>query len=618
MSRLLRKRALQASLAIAGASAGVGLVARYNSSKSRLNSLSMNAPTSPTPSTLTTDVLVVGSGGAALTAALRARTAGLSVLVIEKGEVIGGTSAYSGGVLWIPNNGLVPPTPGKESDSPELARTYLDDIIGDVGPASSPARRSAFLAQGPELVRFLSSQGYKWQSSTGYPEYFPGRPGSLEGGGRSIEPGMFDANLLGPWRALLSINPTRPPLPVFSWEVKDMVRARSSWSGRMSVATVFAARGWVPRWVMGKENVTLGVSMISQLLWLNLQAGTSIVTGTALKELVVGEDGRVTGAVVEREGKKVTIEAGRGVVLAAGGFAHNDEMRKKYQAAGITTDWTSTSPGDRGDAIRAAMDIGAATALMDSAWWGAAMVDPESKARFWSLYDRVLPHSMIVDQSGKRHLNESQNYNSLGTLLWNRPIPSYMVIDSTHRKQYVLCNKFMPGITPQSAIDSGFIMKADTIEELAGKMGVPAKALRETVDRFNGFAQKGVDEDFHRGDSAYDKFMGDPTYKNPNLGAIQKGPFYALKVYPGDLGTKGGVLTDEHGRALREKKGWKLSGNGDGTEGYEVIPGLYVAGNSSASVMGRTYAGPGATLGPALTFAYIAAGHIISEGKKAK
>jgi succinate dehydrogenase/fumarate reductase flavoprotein subunit len=437
-----------------------------------------------------------------------------------------------------------------------------------------------------------------------YPDYFPLEPsGKL--GGRTVEPALFDAHMLGPWQEKLNYNPMRAPLPVHTYELSKLVRAKVSWEGMVTAAKVFGLRQWPLEKLLGMAPVTLGVSMISQLLYLNLQQGVPILTDTPLKELVM-ENGRVTGGIVERDGKRVTIEASRGVILAAGGFAQNEEMRQKYQAAPITSQWTSVVPSDQGDAISAAIKIGAATALMDSAWWGAANKDESTGARSWCLYDRVLPHAMIVDQTAQRFTNESQNYNSMGTALWERnktvpAIPSFLILDSQHRKRYVLAGKFMPGVTPQSAIDSGFVIKSDTIEGLAEQLNLDASKLRESVDRFTGFAKNQKDEDFARGDNPYDAFMGDPTYKpNHSLGTIDKAPYYALKIWPGDLGTRGGVLTDEHARALREVKGG----------GTEVIKGLYAVGNSSATVMGRSYGGPGATLGPALTFAFVAANQI--------
>lgn len=600
---LWQKRNVKVLASLAGTFAVGTAIVRINRGRQHLPSESVShaadAVTQRGDGSFETDVLVVGSGGAALVAALRARSLGLSVLVTEKGPTLGGTSAFSGSGCWIPNTHVH----DDKRDSPEKALAYLEAIVGEAGPASSRERKLAFLKHGPEMVKFLETEGYQWIPTPGYPDYHQYSPGS-QIGGRTIEAGAFDINKLGPWRNLININPARAPVAMYTFELSKMVRAKADWDGKLTAAKVFGLRVYPP-WLVGSHPITLGVSMISQLLYLNVNQGTSIWLSSPLRELVTDRDNRVSGAIIEREGKAIEVHAKHGVVLAAGGFARNDEMRKKYQAPGITAEWTSTNSEDRGDVISAAMKIGAATALMDSAWWGTSIIDPATKQPYWCLYDRVLPHSIIVDQLGHRFANESQNYNSLGTAVWNHSkdsptIPSFMIMDNTHRSRYVLAGKLMPGFTPRSTIDSGFLVKADSVSELAQKLNIPEKNLESTITRFNGFVQRGVDEDFDRGKSPYDKFLGDPAYKNPNLGEIQKPPFYAVKIWPGDLGTKGGVLTDERARALRDV--------GKGV--YEPIKGLYAAGNSSASVMGRTYAGAGATLGPGLTFGYIAANDI--------
>lgn len=596
---LLRKRGVRIAGALSAVALGTILSIRASKKRQHLApdsvSHSANAVKRRPDGSYETDVLVVGSGGAALTAALRARALGLSVLVTEKGPLLGGTSAFSGSGCWIPNTHIH----NDKRDSPEKALTYLEDIVGDAGPASSKERKLAFLKYGPEMVRYLESEGFKWIATPGYPDYKQSSPGS-QVGGRSIEANAFDMNMLGPWKNMININPARAPIPMFTFELSKMVRAKTDWDGKITAAKVFGFRVY-PAALLGGHTRTLGVSMISQLLFLNVKRGTAVWVSSPLQDLITDDKGDVVGATVEHEGKPVTVHVSKGVVLGAGGFAKNDEMRKKYQPKGITANWTSTNKNDTGDAISAAMKIGAAMALMDSAWWGTAIVDPSTNQPFWSVYDRVMPHSIIVDQHGRRFLNESQDYNTLGGKLWkhiedNGTIPAFMIMDASHRNRYVLAGKLLPGFTPQSTLDSGFLTKANSLPELAEKLGIPASNLTETVTRFNGFVKTGVDEDFHRGESAYDKYLGDPAYKNPNLGEVAKAPFYAVRIWPGDLGTKGGVLTDEYARALREK--------GDG---FEVIKGLYAIGNNSASVMGRSYAGAGSTLGPGLTFGYIAA-----------
>ncbi|OAA62032.1 3-oxosteroid 1-dehydrogenase [Niveomyces insectorum RCEF 264] len=606
-SSLLRKTSVRIALGVVGVAAGASVVSRVKRAGARLKedpaTNAARAVIGP-DGVVKTDVLVVGTGGPALTAALRAKSLGLSTLVVEKNAKIGGTSCFSGSGCWIPNSHVH----NDKNDSVQKALTYMETIVGDgAGPASSRERKEAFLTEGPRMVRWLESAGYRWTPTPKYPDYFPHQPGA-QVGGRSIEALMYDAALLGPWRDMLNINPVRAPLPLYTHELSKIVRARCSWDGLLTAVKIWGVRLY-PNRFLGGDPVCLGVSMISRLLYMNVKLGTPIWTSSPMTELTVDEaTGRVTGALVEHEGRTVTVQAAHGVILAGGGFARNAEMRQKYQAPPITADWTSACQTDQGDAIRAAQRVGSATALMDSAWWGAAMYEPVSKLGIWCLYDRGLPHSMIVDKAGQRFANESQNYNALGTAIWQRQqdgketIPSFLIMDSTHRNRYLFAGRFMPGKPiPAKDLASGFVTKADTLPELAAQLGIDAAGLVATQKRFNRFVEQGVDEDFGRGSSVYDFYLGDPSYgdKNRNLGKVEKGPFYAVKIWPGDLGTKGGVLTDERARALRETS--------PGSGQYKVIPGLYAAGNTSASVMGRTYAGAGATLGPGLTFGYIAA-----------
>jgi succinate dehydrogenase/fumarate reductase flavoprotein subunit len=577
--------------------AGVGALGAFvgvrQYSESQLKKKKWNNPTLATTSG-STDVLIVGTGAAGLLAALRAKHHGLNPIIIEKSAKIGGTSSYSGGVMWIPNTGLHIDV----NDSQEEALTYLNAIIGDVGPVSSPARRLAFLENGPKMIQWIVGEGLKLKALAGYPDYFPEKPGGKPNGGRNVEPGLFNRNEVGEWGQLIDKQPVRPPIPVFTSEAVLLFRAKTSWDGWWAATKVFTVRaGWEK--LMGRDPVTLGQSLISQLLKMNLEKGVPIMLETRLKDVII-ENGNVTGAIVEQAGKEVIIKTNN-VILAAGGFARSKELRQKYQQQVGGTLWTNAVPTDTGDALSLALKHGLATALLHGGWWGVTFREPSTGTNYWSLFERGLPHGIIVDSKGQRYANEAQSYNAIGLEILKHDlkvsaIPSALIIDSNHRNRYMLTMKYFPGYTPQSAIDSGLIFKADTLKDLANQLDIDATALEKSVDRFNGFVEKGKDEDFHRGDSAYDRYFGDPAYtKNRNLGTIAKPPFYAVKVWPGDLGTKGGVLTDEFGRALKQ----------DG----KVLEGLYAVGNSSASVMGNTYPGAGGTLGPAVTFAYIAADH---------
>jgi 3-oxosteroid 1-dehydrogenase len=316
-----------------------------------------------------------------------------------------------------------------------------------------------------------------------------------------------------------------------------------------------------------------------------------------MMDLIV-ENGKVTGVVVEKEGKRTEVRA-KAVILTAGGFARNNEMRQEYHPHPITTDWTVATEGDFGDAIRAGIKAGGATALMDDAWWGPCFIDQKGKSTFM-IWERSFPYSIIVDKSGKRFMNESASYVDCGHWQYERnqqvpAIPAYLIFDQHHHKFYPL-GVGLPGAEPKEYFESGMLTKADTLAELAQKMGIDPQGLEDTVKRFNQFAVNGKDEDFKRGDSAYDRIYSDAKVKpNPNLAALTKPPFYSVKVWPGDLGTKGGLLTNEFAQVLKK----------DGS----ILEGLYAAGNSSASVMGHTYPGPGSTIGPAMVFGMVAGRH---------
>lgn len=320
-----------------------------------------------------------------------------------------------------------------------------------------------------------------------------------------------------------------------------------------------------------------------------------IKLSTPLKDLVF-EDERLIGIEAEKDGQPFFIKS-KAVILAGGGFERNPELRKKYHNLG--TDWTSASPDNTGDMLLIAQKHNLDTALLDDAWWGPTAIGADGSRKFM-VYDRSMPHCIIVDHTGERYFNESESYTDAGHAILERQekngkaIHSWLIMESRHRDRY-LFGDMMPKRTPKEAIESGFIVKADSIEELARKCEIDYKGLTTTITRFNTFVEKGVDEDFGRGNSAYDNYYGDPKYKNPNLGAIEKAPFYACKIYPGDLGTKGGIVANEYGQALRNN---------------QPIEGLYATGNCSASVMGRVYPGPGSTLGPTTVFGYIAANHI--------
>jgi len=308
---------------------------------------------------------------------------------------------------------------------------------------------------------------------------------------------------------------------------------------------------------------------------------------------------------VTRDGRPALIRAGRGVVLAAGGFERNEQMRRRYQRQPIGTEWTTGAAGNTGDAITAGEAAGAALDLMDDAWWGPSI--PLSGGPYFCLAERSLPGCLLVNGAGQRFVNESAPYVDAVHAMYDGHcdavphIPSWLITDQRYRNSYVFAGLPPRKPLPRRWYAAGAVYRAPTVAELADQVGIDPAALAKTVVRFNEFAQAGRDEDFHRGNSAYDRYYSDPRRRpNPCLAPLDTPPFYAVKIVPGDLGTKGGLRTDERARVLRA----------DGTP----IAGLYAAGNTSAAVMGHSYAGAGATIGPAMTFGYLAALDLAGAG----
>ncbi|KAH8646128.1 FAD binding domain-containing protein [Xylariales sp. PMI_506] len=550
-----------------------------------------------------TDVLVIGAGGAGLTASLRARTLGLDSIVVEKASKIGGSTAYSGGGLWIPENHVAKPHGYIESSREDILR-YMESVItqaGDAGAASTLARRNGFLDNAPRMVKFLEEQGFAWVLAEGYPDYYTDLIGSAKHGGRTIEGATFDARRLGDWESwVLARDPPLPPL--YTFECSRLYRSLTSLSGLVYVASILGPR--MMQKALGKRLVSMGQSLIYQLLYLNKKQGNTIWRDTPLVSLVSDANtGAVIGAKVKHEGRETVIHARRGVLLCAGGFARNKEMRELHGPHPASIEWTSVPPGDNGDAISEGVRAGAATTLLDDAWWGPTLMSFEKGQPTFAVSERSLPFTIIVDKGGNRYVNEAADYTKVGRAMYNRhqeivAVPSWLITDKKYFDRYML-NEVLPRNKKslRAALDSGRLITASTLADLATKIGVDGVQLQKTVTRWNDMSKKGVDEDFGRGSTSYDKFFGDPLVKpNPNMGPIDTAPFYATLIYPGDLGTKGGLVTDEYARVLRP----------DGS----VIEGLYGAGNTTGSLMGRTYPGAGSTLGPAMTFSYVAANHM--------
>ena len=559
-------------------------------------------PTDPWDHTV--DLLIVGSGAGAMAAAIFAHDRGGKVLLIEKTHLYGGSSAMSGGSLWIPNNHLM--SAAGVADSPDDALRYLTAITRGEVPED---KLKVYVDVAPVMLKYLSDKaGLQMQSMLTYTDYYPEQPGGKPGG-RSVEPEHFDARLLGDefdrQREAAVQELVMGRMSMTATEAHHMLARHPGWGKLMARIMVryytdFAGRR------KGKRDrcLSLGNALIGMLRKALMDRNIPLWLNTPARELET-DNGRVTGVVVERDGRRVRIGATKGVLLAGGGFESSDAMRKQYLPNPTDAAWTTANPGNTGDVITMGQSLGAAVDLMDDAWWGPTTVVPgEDRARMLVI-EKGLPGSIFVNQRGKRFLNEAAPYNDICKRMYEQHtpespcVPCYMIFDGTFRKKYP-CGPLLPAsqqpdwMLPKTLKESGYLKKADTLDSLAAQLGIDAAGLKASVATMNEYARNGRDPEFHRGESLFDKYYGDEKIKpNPCLAPIETPPFYGIIVYAGDLGTKGGLKTDAAARVLKE--------SGD------AIPGLYAIGNCSASVMGRTYPGAGGTMGPAMTFGYVVA-----------
>ncbi len=558
----------------------------------------------------TVDLLVVGSGGGGMTAALTADAAGLDTVVVEKSPRFGGSTALSGGGIWVPGApaqrraGYVP--------SPDGVLEYLKLITEG---AVSDARLRRYVEAAPEMMDFLerTSDWCEFVWKPGYADYYPELPGG-SALGSTINVPAIDLRKLGDDEQRLLAPLALAPKGIW-FAPKDLrlfYQVRQNWRGKAVLVKLiwrmFRAR------VFGDRMAAIGQSLAARLRLAMKQHRIPLWLDAPMVELITGADGEVIGAVVERDGRPLRIRARRGVVLASGGFDHDMAWRKVHLPV-LEQDWSFGNPAAIGDGIRAGEKVGGSTDLLDEAWWFPAICWPDGRLQFM-LNERMMPAQFVVNGDGRRFVNEAAPYMDFAHAMIKGQqsgvthIPCWLVtdIDSFHR--YVVAGHlpiptvpFAPVPTgrkvPRAWLESGVVKDAQSWDELARKIDVPAENLRATAERFNQLAQAGHDDDFNRGDSAYDNYYGDPTLPNPNLRPLGKPPYYAFQIILGDLGTSGGLRTDEHARVLRD----------DDT----VVRGLYAVGNVSAAVMGRSYAGAGATIGPAMTFGYVAAKHAAAQ-----
>ncbi|MEE2855535.1 MAG: 3-ketosteroid-delta-1-dehydrogenase [Actinomycetota bacterium] len=540
------------------------------------------------------DLLVVGSG-TGMAAALAAHESGLSVLIVEKSSYVGGSTARSGGALWLPASPVL--AEAHAGDTAERAGAYLDAVVCGSAPAQRSAAFVANVSATVDMLRRATPLRLFWARD--YSDYHPEEPGGSPAG-RTCECRPFDTSLLGEYRTRLEpgLMEVTVPMPTTGADYRWMnLVARMPRKG-IPVYGKRLAQGLAGRMV-GRRYAAGGQGLMAGLFTGVLRAGIPVWTGTTLARLA-GDGDRVTGAVVEHDGREVTITARRGVVLATGGFDHRMDMRWKFQSESLGANLSLGAAANTGDGIRAGQEIGADIDLMDQAWWFPAVAPLPGKAPAVMLAERSLPGCLIVDQNGRRFANEAADYMSFGQRLLEleragSPVEAmWIVFDQQYRNSYVFGAELFPRMRiPQAWYDAGIAVRADTLTDLGARIGVGVSEFFATMTRFNQNAAAGEDPDFGRGRSAYDRYYGDPTIKpNPNLRPLVNGPFYAVKMVLSDLGTCGGLNTDERARVLRE----------DG----RAIGGLYAIGNTAANAFGTTYPGAGATIAQGLVYGYIA------------
>ncbi|MGN7932714.1 FAD-dependent oxidoreductase [Sphingopyxis sp. 22461] len=560
----------------------------------------------------TFDLVVAGSGAAGLAAAVIARSKGMRVLIVEKTGLIGGTTSYSGGVVWVPDS-----RQNVESgldDSVEQAKRYLDSII------TTPHEREArhmYLERGAEAFAYLESVTgplfYVRESNS--PDYYPDAEGASKKG-RAMTPISCDGRKLG-----ARFPDIRPPLPEMSLFGRQMLELKDVYhllNARRSARSAFHALRLLLRDVRDRlfysgygrgTRLTNGNALVANLYQSVLAQDIPVLRNTPLVDLVK-DGGRVVGVVIEQGGSRRTIQAKRGVILATGGFGWSKQFRDDFMDD-VPFGFSATSPDSTGDGIEVAMTSGAKLdrGNVDGAFWAPVSVAKRrdgSIARFPHLMaDRAKPGLIAVNKDGRRFFNEAENYHDfvramIGRLGNEDQQPVHLICDANYLRKYAF--GAVPPLSSERrrAVRSGYLIEAATIEALAAQIGVAAATLEDTVARVNRDADLGVDSEFGKGSSAYNRYLGDPTHApNPCVGPVGKAPFYAVRVHAGDIGTTYGLAADRHSRVLS-------------TDGAP-IDGLYACGNDRNSIMAGFYPAGGITIGPALTFAYLAVMHALAK-----
>ena len=563
------------------------------------------------------DVVVLGAGGAGMSAAVFAAIAGAKVLLVESTEYVGGTTAYSAGTTWVPGTHLAPQV--NAQDNLAEARRFLDAAVGE---HSDPALREALLMHGPEAVATIEQHSHlKYRIRPFHPDYLS----ELEGStlcGRALEPLPFDGRLLGEHFALV-----RPPIPEFlvlggMMVDRDDIPHMLGWNKSVKSAwyvTRLMARHLLDRLRHPRgTRLLMGNALVGRLLLSLKERGVTLLMrthATALHREPAG--GAITGLTLTQDGQTKRIAVKGGVILGTGGFNRHPKRRAEQLGPELSPTWCPGAPGHTGTAHDLAEAVGAVYGEggMSPAFWAPVSLrqraDGSTAAFPHFVFDRAKPGTVTVDGAGRRYLNESTSYHLYGLAMQARQfragqpgIPSFLITDAEGLRKYGLGMVRPKGMGLASALADGYLTSAGSIAELAGKLGLPAQNLEATVQRFNQHWPNGIDPDFGRGTTAYQRANGDATWSgpNPSLGPVAKPPFYAVKLYPGDIGAARGLKTDASARSL-DRAG-------------RVIPGLYAVGNDMQSAMGGAYPAPGITIGPGLVFAHISAKDAVARSRR--
>ena len=556
------------------------------------------------------DVVVVGSGAGALLGAIRAQEQGLKTLLIEKSKLFGGTSALSGGGIWIPLN-YDQRRVGVKDDL-DTAFGYMRRCVRGM---ATDDRVLAYVETAHKMADYLRHIGIPYRAMARYADYYPHIEGARPGG-RTMDPVDFNAARLGV-TALETMRPGPPGNQLFGRMSISAFEAHSMLSRELK--SRFTLVGIMLRYFLDypwrnktrrDRRLTGGQALVAGLLTAARKAGVQMWNQAPMLELVQDASGRVVGVLLEKDGQRMQVQARRGVLLGAGGFERNQEMRDQYLPKPTRAQWSATPEGgNTGDAHRAGQAVGAQLHLMDWSWGVPTMDVPKEPAFRGIFVERSLPGCMVVNDRGQRFLNESGPYPEFQQAMLaehakgHGGVPAWIVFDANFRALNPMGPLMPASAVPDSKLRKSWLnnvyWKGETLAELAAQIGVDAGGLEDSARRMTAYARSGKDLDFDRGGNVFDRYYGDPRLKNPNLGAIDKGPFYAMRLWPGEIGTKGGLLTDRDARVLD-------------TQG-RVIAGLYCVGNNSASVMGPAYAGAGSTLGPAMTFAFRAVAEMLGQ-----